>query len=291
MNFIPIQSNDLRIEQPLPWNLYDQNHKLLLKRGAIIKSNDELEKLSELSIYRNNGNDPDQSEYSSIQFDFKYINFKVGDKLQIKIHSDVKTPQTPGNNDYLTAVVIGYVPGKTLIVYLSSADQLIGYPLLEGDQIMVRFFNGQYIFSFTVFVEHVIKLPFKYIHLSLPKHILRQTIRKSTRIKCDIEAKITLNNQSYTGTITNLSTTGAGISIRADLGKNGSTIDIAFDVTFQEKVIPLSLRSKIQSFLISKNEIGVLIYGIEFIQLTPDETVTLRSFIHKEIIDNHSKVI
>ncbi len=291
MNFIPIQSNDLRIEQPLPWNLYDQDHKLLLKRGAIIKSNDELEKLSELSIYRNDDNHPDQSELSSIQFDFKHINFKVGDKLQITVHSDVKVPQNLGSNDYFTAVVIGYVPNKTLIVYLSNADQLTGYPLLEGDQILIRFFNGQYIFSFTVFVEHIIKLPFKYMHLSLPKHVLRQTIRKSTRIKSSIEAKVTLNDQSYTGTITNLSTTGAGISIRADLGENGSTLDVAFDVAFQEKVIPLSLHSKIRSFHISKNEIGVLIYGIEFTQLTPDQIVTLRGFIYKEMIDNYHKHI
>lgn len=291
MNFIPIHSNDLRIEQPLPWNLYDQDHKLLLKRGAIIKSDDELKKLSGLSIYRNDNNHSDQPESSLVPFNFKHINLKVGDKLQVKVHSDTKMLHNPDGNDYFTAGVIGYVPNKTLIVYLSNVNQLVGYPLLEGDQILIRFFNGQYIFSFTVFVEHVIKLPFKYMHLSLPKHILKQTIRKSTRIKCNIETKITHNNQSCTGTITNLSTTGAGISVRADLGESGDTIDIAFDVAFQEKVISLSLNSKIRSSQISKNEIGVLIYGIEFIQLTPDQMVTLRSFIYKEIIDNHSKVI
>ncbi len=299
MNLIPIQSNDLRIEQPLPWNLYDQDHKLLFKRGAIIKSNDELEKLSELSIYRNDENQPEQSGLSSIQFDFKHINFRVGDKLQIKLHSDAKASQNSDNNDYFTAVVMGYVPNKTLIIYLSNVDQLVGYPLLEGDQTLIRYFNSQYIFSFTVFIEHIVKLPFKYVHLSLPKHVLRQTVRKSLRIECNVEAKITLNNQSYTGTLINLSTTGAGLNIRSSdlgenvgtIGENGSPADVAFDIAFQEKVIPLSLHSKIRSFNTGKNEDGGLSYGLEFLQLTPDQIVMLRSFIYKEIIDNYSKVI
>lgn len=224
-------------------------------------------------------------------FEFDDIKLKVGDKLQIKSNTYSKSFCGSSNSDYCTVHVIGYVPEKTLIIYLPETNRIVGNPFLEGEQILVRFFNGQRIFSFSVFVEHVAKLPFKYIHLSFPKHISGQTIRKSIRIKSNIETKITLNGQSYDGNITNLSATGAEVAIRADLGEKGNTIDIAFDIELEDLVISLSLRALIRSSQISKNEIGVLMYGIEFIQLTTDQIGTLRSYIYKELIDNHCKVI
>lgn len=227
----------------------------------------------------------------STAFEFDDIKLKIGDKLQIKANAYGKTFCSSPNSNYCTVHVIGYVPEKTLIIYLPETNRTVGNPFLEGEQLLVRFFNGQCIFSFNVFVEHVAKLPFKYIHLSFPKHISGQTIRKSIRIKSDIETKITLNGQSYDGNITNLSATGAEVAIRADLGEKGNTIDIAFDAELEGNPVALSLRAVIRSFQISKNEIGVLMYGIEFIHSTPDQIVALRSYIYKKMIDNHCKII
>lgn len=227
----------------------------------------------------------------SSSFEFDDIKLKVGDKLQIKSNTYSKTFCGSSNSDYCTVHVIGYVPEKTLIIYLPETSRIVGNPFLEGEQILVRFFNGQCIFSFNVFVEHVVKLPFKYIHLSFPKRITGQTIRKSIRIKSNIEAKIILNGHPYDGNITNLSATGAEVAIRADLGEKGNTIDIAFDVELEDTIISLSLCALIRSFQISKNEIGVLMYGIEFIQLTSDQIGTIRSYIYKELIDHHCRVI
>jgi c-di-GMP-binding flagellar brake protein YcgR len=228
----------------------------------------------------------------STTFEFDDIKLKVGDKLQIKANPYGKKLGTSPRSDYCTVHVIGYVPEKTLIIHLPETIRKPGNPLfLEGEQLLVRFFNGQCIFSFTVIVEHIVKLPFKYIHLSFPREISGQSIRKSIRIKSNIETKITLNGQSYDGNITNLSATGAEIAIRADLGENGNSIDIGFDIDLVDNTVALSLHAVIRSFQISKKEIGVLLYGIEFTQLTPDQVVSLRSYIYKEMIDNHCKVI
>jgi c-di-GMP-binding flagellar brake protein YcgR len=229
----------------------------------------------------------------STSFEFDDIRLKVGDKLQIKANTThKKTFSGSSTSDYYTAHVIGYVPEKTLIIYLPETNRTASNPFLEGEQILVRFFNGQCIFSFNVFVEHVAKLPFKHIHLSFPKHISGQTIRKSIRIKSNIETKIALNNQSYAGKITNLSTTGAEITIRADLGEIGNVIDIAFDINLEDKIVSLSPRAIIRSsFQFDKNEIGVLLYGIEFTRLTPDQSLALRSYIYKEMIDNHCRIM
>jgi c-di-GMP-binding flagellar brake protein YcgR len=230
-------------------------------------------------------------DHLSTTFEFDDIKLKVGDKLQIKANAYGKTFCGSPNSDYCTVHVIGYVPEKTLIIYQPETNRTVGNPFLEGEQLLVRFFNGQCIFSFNVFVEHLVKLPFKYIHLSFPRHISGQTIRKSIRIKSNIETKITFNGQSYDGNIANLSATGAEIAIRADLGEKGNSIVIGFDIELEDNVVALSLHAVIRSFQISKKEIGVLLYGIEFTQLTPDQVVSLRSYIYKEMIDNHCKVI
>lgn len=227
----------------------------------------------------------------STSLEFDDIRLKVGDKLQVKANPYGKKFGISPRSDYCTVHVIGYVPEKTLIIHLPETSRKPGNPLfLEGEQLLVRFFNGQCIFSFNVIVEHVVKLPFKYIHLSFPREISGQTIRKSIRIKSNIETKISFNDQSYDGNITNLSATGAEIAIRADLGEKGNAIGIAFDVELEDKAVSLSLQALIRSFQISKIEIGVLIYGIEFIQLTPDQIATLRNYIYKELIDNHCKI-
>lgn len=49
MNLIPIQFSDLKIGQPLSWDLFDQERKPLMERGYIIKTTDELEELSKKS--------------------------------------------------------------------------------------------------------------------------------------------------------------------------------------------------------------------------------------------------
>ena len=236
-------------------------------------------------------NPSESNEINILKYDFNDIKLKVGDKLQIKPSAMTKAQCCLKNSDYCSATVIGYVSDKTLLVYLPKVDPLVGYPLLSGDQIFVRFFNGQNLFSFKVFVEQVINLPFKYIHLSFPTQIHGQVIRNSVRIKANIEAKVTVNHETYPATITNLSSTGAEIQIRADLGEPDSTLNLSFDVNVHEKITTFSASAIIKRFNLSKTEIGQLIYGIKFIDLMPEQTQILLSYMYQELIFGNGKVI
>lgn len=288
MNLIPLQPTELRIEHPVQWDLYDQDNKLLLKRGTVIKTENELKQLSGLSIFRKQNaqsKKSDSENSASRQFNFDDLKLKVGDKLQIKLNCTQRQANRGNTNGYSAANVIGYVQDKTIIITIPNLDSHSGSTWLEHDQVLVRFFNGQHIFSFSVFVEYIAKLPFRYIHLSFPKQILGQAIRNSVRIRSDIAAEVKSNQDTHSGQITNLSFTGAEISVHADLGESGSTVDITFGIGYQE-IAPLSLRAVIRSSRISQNDSDQLIYGIEFVDLTPDQIVALRSHIYKEILDN-----
>ena len=242
MNFIPIQKSDLTVGQPLPWDLFDQTHQQIQKCGYIIKTASELKKLEESSIFHIQKPISEQTESGknkSDKINFEDMRLKVGHKLQIKLSVLSKGSGESNNNAY-AATLIGYVQDSTLIITMPTSNQLTGEPFLEGDQIQVRLFSGQCVFSFTVFVDKIIKLPFRYLHLSFPKDIWSQTIRKSRRIKCNIQASVA--DQSIPFTITDLSITGAEISANASLGEVGTRIALSFTIKILDEEISLSIK-------------------------------------------------
>ena len=293
MDLIPIQFSDLKVGQPLSWDLFDQERKPLMERGHIIKTTAELKELSRRSSVllrlKASSEKIGAIDKKISEFNFDDMQLKVGDRLQLQLHSSAKS-SCRLNNDTCMVTVIGYVPDHSLIVSMPKTDQLIGQPFLEGDQILVRLFSGRCAFSFTVFVDKLVKLSFKYLHLSFPKHILGQTIRKSRRVRTAIEAEATVNSGSIPLIITNLSAAGAEISTHTELGGIGTLIEIFVKVKIHEKEISLQLQSIIRSFkAINKQE--CIRYGVEFTGLQAEQIFSLRSFIYQELVENPNNIV
>ena len=293
MDLIPIQFSDLKVGQPLSWDLFDQERKPLMERGHIIKTTAELKELSRRSSVllrlKASSEKIGAIDKKISEFNFDDMQLKVGDRLQLQLHSGAKS-SCRLNNDTCMVTVIGYVPDHSLIVSMPKTDQLIGQPFLEGDQILVRLFSGRCAFSFTVFVDKLVKLPFKYIHLSFPKHILGQTIRKSRRVRTAIEAEATVNSGSIPLIITNLSAAGAEISTHTELGGIGTLIELSVKVKIHEKEISLRLQSIIRSFK-AINKQDALRYGVEFTSLQAEQIFSLRSFIYQELVENPNNIV
>jgi hypothetical protein len=286
MDFVPIQFSDLKIGQPLLWDLFDQNYKPFMKRGDVLNVTDEELLKKSSSIFRKveissrkNGSNTNKN----FEFDFDDMQLKVGDKLQLRLHSGAKGLCCINNVGYCTATVIGYFPNHSLLVSMPKTDQFAGQPLIEGDKVLVRLFSRQYAFSFTVFVDKLINLPFKYVHLSFPKHIQGQTIRKSRRIQISIEAKANVENESIPLIITNLSAGGAEINTHNKLGEIDTPMELPLKVKIHDKEVMLLLQSTIRSFKVKQ---GILIYGVEFTELDAEQNFLLRSFICQELVKN-----
>lgn len=295
MTLKPIQILDLAVGQPLPWDLFDQSHKPILARGYVLKTADELKKLCESAIFREATTPAEKIQPKDEKlpaFNFEDMQLTVGDKLQFKLSSNIRSSHdsTSHGNYFFIATIIGYIKNETLIITMPKTDQLIGEPLLEGDQILVRLFGGQCAFSFTTFIDKIIKLPFKYIHLSFPKHIIGQTIRKSRRIKCQIDA--TINKNATPVVITNLSTTGAELSSETDLGEPGVAIELSFNVPMHDKESVLRLHAVIRSVKqASKNKPDARYIGLEFTELQSEQVFLLRSFIHQELVEHPNHIV
>lgn len=289
MNLIPIQTTDLTIGQPLPWDLFDQAHQPIQKRGYVFKTEDELKQLEGSSIFRMQKPEPEQIESSGDKFRFDDMHLKVGHKLQLRLSSKLRSSVEIKSNFYVSNL-IGYVQGNTLIVTMPASDQYVGDPYIEGDQVQVSLFSGNSVFNFTVFVDKIIKVPFKYLHLSFPKGIQGQNIRKSRRIKCSIQGSVVEN--SIPVSITDLSICGAGICSDLPLGSLGTTITLSFAITVLDKEIPLSIKSTIRSAKeVNKNGQKIICFGFEFIDITSEQMHTLHHLIYQEIVEHPENVV
>lgn len=290
MNLIPIQTTDLTIGQPLPWDLFDQAHQQIQKRGHIFKTEDELKQLEGASIFRMQKPEPEQTASSNITYSFDDMQLKVGHKLQLKLSSRLKKgPIEIKYNSYVSAL-IGYVQDSSLIIAMPATDQLIGEPFVEGDQVQISLFSGNSVFNFIVFVDKVIKVPFKYLHLSFPKEIQGQNIRKSRRIRCNLQGSVV--EKSIPISLVDLSVCGAGISSQLPLGPLGTIVTLSFIITILDKEIPLTIKSAIRSAKpINKNGHKTISSGVEFIDIKSEHMHTIRHLIYQEIVEHPENVI
>lgn len=291
MNLTQIQLSDLKIGQPLPHNLVDENQAVLRERGHIFKTPDELRKLPDRKIFfqckENRLNHNEQNDNDPVLFEFSDMQLKVGDKLLLKPQSNTKSLCFSKNGTCIVTV-IGYIPKVTLMVSLPVTDQMVGGAFVEGDQMQANFFNGQNAFSFKVFVDHVVKHPFKCFCLSFPKQINGQIIRKSRRVKTEIRAKDNVTGVQIL--ITNLSASGAQITLQDDLGlKPNKKLELSFELQLEERSIPMLLNVNIKSSNIKQDLL--FCYGVEFANPSAEQVSALRSFVHQEIVKDPTIII
>lgn len=291
MNLTPIQAEDLSVNQPIPWDLFDQSQRLIQKRGYVVKSQVELDQLYASPLYRQQSMADEPSESDKTKANrllFEQMQLKIGQKMQLTLVSQSVFSKEAGNKSF-PAILIGYVHDLTFMVSIPLAG-FKSEPFLEGDQVQIRLFNNQSAYSFTVFIDKIIRLPFKYLHLSFPQNISAQHIRKSRRIRCHYPGSI--ENKDIALIITDLSINGAGIEASIPIGSLGSEVVLRFSIDLFGEETPLAVRSIIRSAKqVNKNDKKVILTGIEFIDLEKKQMTTLHHFIYQVIVEQPDRVI
>ena len=51
MDKLRIKMSDIVIGQPLPWNAFDADNKLLLRKGFVVETESQIEKLMEQGLF------------------------------------------------------------------------------------------------------------------------------------------------------------------------------------------------------------------------------------------------
>ncbi|WP_164084846.1 flagellar brake protein [Pseudazoarcus pumilus] len=216
------------------------------------------------------------------QHAFTDINLAPGDRLQIYAlnHAD--------RTRHICRMV-GYLEGASLLVTTPThKGARIDYR--ENDLVIVQAFSRNSAYAFKCSVERVCRLPFDYMHLSFPERVEGNVIRKATRVRMQVETRVSAEKagDAVIATIENLSSTGALIRSNADLGAKGEAVKLAFRIELHDVTREIESRAII---LNARREGDANHYGVEFRDLPPDERMILRSLVYQHIIEHPRSLV
>jgi hypothetical protein len=218
-------------------------------------------------------------------YQFEDMRLKVGDRLQIQLPTNV-------SQDRQIVKLIGYVDRQCLLVTAPNGSGM-GKSLVEGDRVVVRIFSGQGAFGFVCYLDRIIRLPFEYLHLSFPTEIQGLMIRKAPRVKTEIAVSVQTASARVEATVANLSATGMLIRSEASLGAKGDDITLTMPLALYDVKTELKLKAKVRAVTSLPDEGGKDShqFGVELVELRPDETLILQSVVHHELAKNPYSVV
>jgi len=218
-------------------------------------------------------------------YQFEDMRLKVGDRLQIQLPSSVA-------QDRLIVKLIGYIEDQCLLITAPSGPGILK-SLVEGDRIVVRIFSGQGAFGFICFLDRIIRLPFEYLHLSFPREIQGLMIRKAPRVKTDISVKVDASAGAVDAFVANLSATGMSLRTQTRLGDKGGEISFTLPLALYDVKTELKLKGKIRAITSIPLEGGgeEHQFGVELVDVRPEETLILQSVVHHELAKNPYSVV
>jgi c-di-GMP-binding flagellar brake protein YcgR len=290
----PLRKDELEIGKPLPWPVYNQHRKLLLREGFIIQTRNQVETLISEGLFRDpywtpkrsvapvvkEEPEPEKKE-TTLNTTFANTGFSGGESLQMSSLSD------PGARYYVK--YIGCLEKQSIIVTTPVVD---GGALLmkEGQIYTFRAFSGKNIYSFNGGILRSCHAPYPYLHISYPSSVQAVPVRKAQRIKTNLIVSMLPENadentKPKAGMISDLSPHGAQVDTPLELGELADKLKLSFRLKATELDVYLSLNATIRS--IRKDEAGtprLNHYGIEFNDLTQHDGVFVRNFIYQKMI-------
>jgi c-di-GMP-binding flagellar brake protein YcgR len=132
--------------------------------------------------------------------------------------------------------------------------------------------------------------PYSYYHLVYPDNITALQIRNSERVTTHIAAQVDsdfdiVGEWPKPAYIDNLSKTGARMSSPQSLGEKGHELLVSFEVSASGVTKEICLPSIIRNIELNTDEKvgeeGRYIVGIQFVNLTDEQILTLSSYIYE----------
>ncbi|NNM82600.1 MAG: flagellar brake protein [Burkholderiales bacterium] len=210
------------------------------------------------------------------EYAFPSMKLKIGDRLQLQL-------PPPLAQEKHTVRLIGYCEGVSLLVMPPHGFAM---KLVEGENIVVRFFSGEHVFGFTSTLDHIVRIPFEYLHLSFPEKVQGVRIRKFPRIQTRLDATVSsaaLDGHPLSCTISDISISGASLLAEADLGKEGENVIVSAKLEVLGNPHELELNEAIRSCSGKGEEERH--YGIEFQKMDAGHKLVLSSFIYQESLE------
>lgn len=213
---------------------------------------------------------------------FADLNLKTGQPMQLQ-HTRIA-------HSRLHTVLIGYLVQHSVIVSTPPMSRgKDGFEIVEGDQFVCRAFAGRHAFAFQTVVLRAAHLPYPHLHLYYPEKVEAVVIRKANRVPMKRAVSLVKDGAeggtSESATLLDLSLTGAGLAAASEIGAASDTLEL--HVPDAEQQPGARLKAIIRKVRPAENESDAgaqFHYGIEFIDVTPEQTRALQELIQQQLL-------
>lgn len=223
---IPLTPNDLPVGQPLPWSLLDGEGNLLLGSGKVLADGRDV-----ALVFRHGSvcrpdpapqDDAVPSEMAPTQASGP-LGLQVGTLLQIK------SPDDGGRA--AASRLIGFIEQGLFVSWPQFGGNDATFQ--AGEDVLLRGFTGQSIYSFRCTVTAVCRSPFRYLVLSVPTEVQQVPVRSSPRVQTRLAAQLLHADGDTAGALrlavlSDISAGGALVRTAAPLPAPGTRLQLRF---------------------------------------------------------------
>lgn len=300
---LPVKLNEIQVGQPLRWTVFDKSGRLLLREGAYVESQRQLEGLCENGLFRNSKWDTQvkKAEPRGVAAGGQAAASsggkpapveKIEDLLSIKlaIGDTVQLQDVSSDKQRTFVKLIGYTSKRSVLVSHPRQDDKLSF-IKEGQGFLVRGFAGTKTYEFNTNVIHVCLSPYPYLHLAYPAQVKTTNMRSSVRIKlrlvCSIESAAT--GLKVPAVIEDMSISGARIHCSKAFGVVGDsvTIGLRMQVSGETQVFLVSaVIRNVREEADSQTGEKVIMHGMEFVQSQGMDLTLLQNFIYKSMLES-----
>ena len=202
-----------------------------------------------------------------------------GVQLEIPLGKDVVI-RVPGLEQSYRGKIVGYDPYDYIIASV-RLPSTVRNDLTFGGQLVLKFVHRGTVYGFKAGVHNAITSPASLIFFDYPDVIEKIALRRTSRLKCNIDGQLqTLDNQ-FECMIVNVSETGCKISARAGsrdtlkTTKVGDTLVVSMTLGhFGTLKLPIAVRNL-------SREKGIMSMGAMFLDISKEEVGIIQKYLDK----------
>lgn len=217
-----------------------------------------------------------ERQVSEVLRELERTQVAIGDPVQLQLKG---IPDSERRN---TATLLGFMPGKTVVV--SVADQKDLAPFPEQSTVIVRIFSGE---SMHVFEAEVRKIDrdLGYIHFSYPSLVSVRTLRRSARASVHLPCVVSFEGRLIEGHIQDLSVGGARLVAGPLPVAKASLLRVEYRLPVCETGVPLTLIASVRAVnAVEDAPQPYYAYGLQFLHDDPEQKLALSAFMYEYLL-------
>lgn len=202
----------------------------------------------------------------------------------------LQTSNLAGQPERFSCRLIGCLPGRSILLSVPKvAGKLVRFR--TGQKVVARLMVDNGIGIFASLVDTQTMEPYPILHIGYPDNVSFKGIRGATRVSIEQPVDVTnmskVSDRVLTGSIVDISITGARIEISSDVGEVGNHLRLNMRVDIagiiRDLAIEAVIRSRVEAEPGAVVPTGMTTFGLEFIETDEDRRLLLYAYVFSHI--------